>query len=496
MNRQLSQTQNKTFIYSYDGNGNILSKKEYPYTTAEQITAEPTSTADYGYSDTEWKDKLTSYNGGTITYDANGNPLTYRDGMSFSWNGGRQLISLRNTSGTTTYYSYNEDGIRIMKNYGGAIRTRFLLDGTNIVAQEVTNGTSLDYEYFFYDASGSPVGMNYLGNNYLFKKNLQGDIIEIWGTADGSSRSDFRKLVTYTYDAWGNITSMVDTTDNWYRVGTANPFRYRGYYYDNESGLYYLQSRYYDPVTGRFLNEDTVAGSNENAVHFNLFSYCGNSPVNNIDLDGYSFSSIWNKFKEAVRTTIRKVHSFFRQRIDTAKFGAIFLQMRADKDGIYHAYFDCWQQYFGYNDMYDFMFDIGTYMKSAKYPFTCNKTNYIIWMWKGDYINLGAGAEIGIYQGGEYQNFHWYVNKSLKMKMTMVLTYNGKKIINYTETTWWLTGFNPNYTNININKLSVKFTVIFNSHQMYLAFKDKYDTSRYRSFLSFNNMYKRVIFSL
>ena len=82
------------------------------------------------------------------------------------------------------------------------------------------------------------------------------------------------------------------------------------------------------------------------------------------------------------------------------------------------------------------------------------------------------------------------------MKMTMVLTYNGKKIINYTETTWWLTGFNPNYTNININKLSVKFTVIFNSHQMYLAFKDKYDTSRYRSFLSFNNMYKSVIFSL
>ena len=162
----------------------------------------------------------------------------------------------------------------------------FSYDGTNIVAQEVTNGTSLDYEYFFYDASGSPVGMNYLGNNYLFKKNLQGDIIEIWGTADGSSRSDFRKLVTYTYDAWGNITSMVDTTDNWYRVGTANPFRYRGYYYDNESGLYYLQSRYYDPVTGRFLNADDtdiIGFLNE----YNLFSYCGNSFILGIDKNGY-----------------------------------------------------------------------------------------------------------------------------------------------------------------------------------------------------------------
>ena len=159
-------------------------------------------------------------------------------------------------------------------------------DGTNIVAQEVTNGTSLDYEYFFYDASGSPVGMNYLGNNYLFKKNLQGDIIEIWGTADGSSRSDFRKLVTYTYDAWGNITSMVDTTDNWYRVGTANPFRYRGYYYDNESGLYYLQSRYYDPVTGRFSNADDFAflGSAGTPSAYNLFSYCENNHVNKVDI--------------------------------------------------------------------------------------------------------------------------------------------------------------------------------------------------------------------
>lgn len=162
-------------------------------------------------------------------------------------------------------------------------------DGTNIVAQEVTNGTSLDYEYFFYDASGSPVGMNYLGNNYLFKKNLQGDIIEIWGTADGSSRSDFRKLVTYTYDAWGNITSMVDTTDNWYRVGTANPFRYRGYYYDNESGLYYLQSRYYDPKVGRFINADeaTYLGASGTVLGCNLFAYCENNHVTNIDPDGH-----------------------------------------------------------------------------------------------------------------------------------------------------------------------------------------------------------------
>lgn len=164
-------------------------------------------------------------------------------------------------------------------------------DGTNIVAQEVTNGTSLDYEHFFYDASGSPVGMNYLGNNYLFKKNLQGDIIEIWGTADGSSRSDFRKLVTYTYDAWGNITSMVDTTDNWYRVGTANPFRYRGYYYDNESGLYYVSSRYYDPEIGRWLNSDDprlIVCNTDIPIDYNLFVYCFNEPIQGYDPSGES----------------------------------------------------------------------------------------------------------------------------------------------------------------------------------------------------------------
>ena len=145
-----------------------------------------------------------------------------------------------------------------MKNFGG-IKTRYLLDGTNIIAQEVTNGDSLDYIYFFYDASGSPVGMNYLGYNYYYKKNLQGDIIEIWGTEDGTDNHTFRCLVKYVYDAWGNILQMNDTTDGWFKVGTANPFRYRGYYYDNESGFYYLQSRYYDPVTGRFLNADDTA---------------------------------------------------------------------------------------------------------------------------------------------------------------------------------------------------------------------------------------------
>ena len=252
---------------------------------------EPTSTVVYGYSDTSWKDKLTSYNGEEITYDANGNPLSYRDGISLAWKNGRSLAELNNgAKNTKTTYTYNEDGIRIMKNFEG-IKTRYLLDGTNIIAQEVTNGDSLDYIYFFYDAAGSPVGMNYLGYNYYYKKNLQGDIIEIWGTEDGTDNHTFRCLVKYVYDAWGNILQMNDTTDGWYRVGTANPFRYRGYYYDNESGFYYLQSRYYDPATGRFLNADDTdfLGETDTIEGYNLYSYCGNNGVSRIDPSGKVF---------------------------------------------------------------------------------------------------------------------------------------------------------------------------------------------------------------
>ena len=279
--RHDSVSQNKTFTYEYDGNGNILSIKEYAYSIGTLPTA-PMSSMVYSYSDADWKDKLTSYNGEEITYDENGNPLSYRNGMRFTWNGRRLARILKDN--VPIAFTYNEDGIRIMKEYYG-VKTRYLLDGSNIVAQEVTNGTSLDYAYFFYDASGSPVGMNYLGNNYFYKKNIQGDIIEIWGTEDGSSSYSFRKLVSYTYDAWGNIVQMDDSTDNWYKIGTANPFRYRGYYYDNETGFYYLQSRYYDPVTGRFLNADSIEYLFSGTVQ--AYSYCSNSPINFVDNSGH-----------------------------------------------------------------------------------------------------------------------------------------------------------------------------------------------------------------
>ena len=138
--------------------------------------------------------------------------------------------------------------------------------------------------------SGSPVGMQYRTTSYAahvfdtfyFEKNLQGDIIAVYN-ADGD------KIGSYTYDAWGNCTVSVvsgNTTLENNIVRTLNPFRYRGYYYDTETGLYYLQSRYYNPAWGRFLNADGYVSTGQGLLGFNMYAYCNNNPVMNIDISG------------------------------------------------------------------------------------------------------------------------------------------------------------------------------------------------------------------
>ena len=189
------------------------------------------------------------------------------------------------TAGTTyASYTYDENGKRLSKTVNGQT-TSFVLDRGKTVAAAKITADGTEYLYFFYDDSGSPVGMNYLGNNYYFKKNLQDDIIEIWGTEDGTDNHEFRCLVDYKYDAWGKIISVNDTTSSGYGLGQVNPFRYRGYWYDTESGLYYLQSRYYDPETGRFINADIPTATLLSSG--NLYCYCSDDPVNKTDPSGY-----------------------------------------------------------------------------------------------------------------------------------------------------------------------------------------------------------------
>lgn len=228
---------NLTTVYSYDKGGNITLAKEYAYTTAAELgTVKKTYT--YTYEDIHWKDKLTSYNGEAITYDEIGNPLTYRDSLSFTWKNGRQLASLQNGSSVINY-TYNADGVRIGKS--GSRAGTFIVSGMQIL-REINSVATIDY---LYDENGSPIGLTYKGTTYYYRKNLQGDIINI-------TDSTGAKVVTYTYNAWGKIMSMTGNME----LAVNNPFRYRGYYYDTESGLYYLNSRYYDPQTGRFISPE------------------------------------------------------------------------------------------------------------------------------------------------------------------------------------------------------------------------------------------------
>ena len=171
-------------------------------------------------------------------------------------------------------YTYSSDGTRLTKTVNG-VKTSYTWDGAQLVSQTTTGGDTL---YFLYHGS-SRVGLEYKGNTYYYIYNLQGDVV---GLVNSSGTS----VVSYTYDAWGNPESISGSMAS--TLGAANPFRYRGYYYDTESGLYYLMSRYYDPVVGRFLNADgEISGDGDSTQGHNLFVYCFNNPINMCDSTGH-----------------------------------------------------------------------------------------------------------------------------------------------------------------------------------------------------------------
>jgi len=167
----------------------------------------------------------------------------------------------------------------------------------------------------------------------------------------------------------------------------------------------------------------------------------------------------------------------------TTAAGAYVLDMKTDSNGIYHAKFDCWQAVWGYNDLYNFFFNIATSMQSVKFEFKSDTKDYMIWAWKGDYINLGAGAEMGIYhQPTNFGLGHWYSDKKDAMKMSLTLQHTDpstKKTTtvftyNPSDKQWWITGFNPNKKNVKANELTAIYTITFNNSTMYNDFYNKY----------------------
>ena len=259
------QKAGKSYTYTYI-NGNITSAKEYAYTAGE--LGEALSTKTWNYTDSVWKDLLTDYNGEAITYDTIGNPLTIGS-KEFSWNG-RQLAQLTNGDNTTVY-AYNGDGQRISKTVNGT-KTEYYYNGSILAGEKTGNNTII----FMYDNNGDAFGFTYNGKEYYYIKNAQNDVTAI---ADSSGKV----VANYHYDAWGKLLEISGSNTD---IANANPIRYRSYYYDSDTELYYLNTRYYSPDMCRFINADGYVQTGQGVLDKNMFAYCLNNSINRTDSNG------------------------------------------------------------------------------------------------------------------------------------------------------------------------------------------------------------------
>ena len=332
------------YSYEYDKTGNLTAIKKngttlhtYTYDSLGQLTswydAATDKTVRYGYykggnlkniydgEDTVSfvynngdgiADRLMVYDGQLLSYDEIGNPLKFRDGISMTWKNGRQLATLTNGQ-TSASYDYDESGIRTKKTVNG-VTTTFQLDGSKIVSEN-RNGTVQSY---FYDENGSVLGITYGGENYYFRKNFRNDVLAILNASG-------EVVVEYSYDPWGNILAVTGSLAS--TLGSDNPFRYRGYYYDTESCFYYLNSRYYDAKVCRYLNADSAIVEVGGSVQgYNLFAYCFNNPVNMSDSSGQwpqwiknAASAVVNAVKKAAVTVVNTVKKAATTVVNAAK---------------------------------------------------------------------------------------------------------------------------------------------------------------------------------
>ena len=303
-----------TFLYAYDTAGNIRS-----------ITKDGTVTKSFGYTNPSWPDLLTSvtangttkdvlYEGQSQTSDlpSSGNPITYYNGKdyTFTWTKGRQLASAT-VDGKQVSYTYDMSGVRSGKqvyttsNQRTTTYTYTTLSG-KVMRQQWETRNSDDTVYqamqsleFVYDDGNQPFAMIYKHGQttelYYYVLNAQGDVIALLN-ANGAL------VASYNYGAWGNYSvhdkdGKKNTSTSF--IGHINPLRYRGYYYDRETRLYYLQSRYYDFANCRFINADAYATTNAGSfLSCNMFAYCGNNPVNRADQSGTFWKEIGSFFNK------------------------------------------------------------------------------------------------------------------------------------------------------------------------------------------------------
>ena len=307
-----------TYTYTYDTVGNL--------TSYDGVTL--------SYTDSVWQDRLTEvtinlqifdpedglipYDGGLLdgdiivdeeidiigvgaqVYDEVGNPTSYANGTNrwnFTWDGRELKTAVPEGIGNSVSYTYDENGLRTTKTVGDTTHTYFYAADGTLIRETRSNGDTME---FLYDHAGQPYALILNGTVYYYVVNLQGDVVRIVD-ADGNT------VVSYVYNAWGkplSVTTNIPNTgiataaisnptiSNAEIVAKMNPLRYRGYYYDTDTQLYYLQSRYYDPNLGRFINADSYSSTGQGILGNNMYAYCGNNPIARADTSGNFFFTI------------------------------------------------------------------------------------------------------------------------------------------------------------------------------------------------------------
>ena len=276
--------------YIYNINGNLTEQgcnKEWLDESGNATTSN-LSLNTYGYYGSHdtgyWLSPLMYDGNEEIAYDSMGNPLNYF-GKNFTWENGRELASITSSSGASiASYEYDASGLRISKNTTSGGTVYYVYDeSSNLIFEKHSDYTLA----FYYDGNGIRTHFTKKSDSgfetYYYRYNLQGDIIALLNNAG-------TVVAEYNYTAYGKPIGTVG------EIGNLNPFRYRGYYYDNETGFYYLQSRYYDPNTTRFINADAAefVGATGTPLSFNLFLYCENDPVNSVDETGFWAEKLYN----------------------------------------------------------------------------------------------------------------------------------------------------------------------------------------------------------
>ena len=270
--REDDPVQGKTFFYSYDTGGAMTEIRAYAMTDAKDLTGLHYEKKTFGRGGA-WTDQMLTVDGQVYTYDAVGNLLA--DGKrTYTWQMGSQLAKVTG-DGLEAAYTYDASGIRTSKTVNG-VKTEYLTAGSRILAEK-KNGT---WQQYLYDGDGQLTAMTYKGKDYYF---IRDNLRVITGLVD----SEGKAVVNYRYNSWGKLLSITGSMAE--SLGKDNPYRYKGYYYDEETGMYYLKNRYYDPEICRFISADDVTVMIDSPMSLgdkNLYAYSDNDPINKKDEDG------------------------------------------------------------------------------------------------------------------------------------------------------------------------------------------------------------------